>query len=590
MLLKYLAPQNNNIHLTRDGTAASPDSILALRRAIASTAQTKRDIISTSLDKSWNNVILFDYDATNSTPSAGIRVVCQTCYLKGTATAQLNVEDNFNASQVFHNLTSAIESDTDKIWGTFINTTKNVTEHLASDVFSGNFELDDLHFPTIDFDLQLDVKDIPECELRYQFDGLEMYMQIDTNLTGGATYQFNLLTTELPVGLKIENYDIGVVFTIDLILSADQGIDISSGFHIKLDDDAAINIAMFSENVSSITLQVNRFPLHNGGDFEFLPVKVQTPGVVLTALLRVGVQAGINVATPSNLTVRGHEIVDASAGVEVGVWIDVAEFVTNVTEIPTGDTSGCDYRAVEAYSLALGANTGATVSAGLHHWGPSPSTRIPIFYTTLDDGCAASKPATMAETSATATGNAKREDASSTTSTVTYTATSCMATGVVDCPASSQSTYTYTSLTEVLSTDVPLFHKADSTLSTQTTVTSTVAFGENVKAMTSSAGAPVSYVSPTASSSGHGDGSGSSKSNHHRNVVIGLCVSLLMPILIAILAGAVYFFYKRKRYNAVSRGETAYFDQQESEMSKSGTPRVQIQRKEVPQVTTVETP
>lgn len=94
---------------------------------------------------------------------------------------------------------------------------------------------------------------IPECQLQYRFDGLELYMQIDTNLTGGATYQINLFTTESPVGIKLsDGFEIGFFFTVDLILSAEAPMDISSGFHIKLDDSAAINIAMFNKSVSSI--------------------------------------------------------------------------------------------------------------------------------------------------------------------------------------------------------------------------------------------------------------------------------------------------------------------------------------------------
>ena len=258
---------------------------------------------------------------------------------------------------------------------------------------------------------------------------------------------------------------------------------------------------------------------------------------MLTALLRVGVHAGFHVATPSDLTIPGIKIGDVSAGVEVGVWIDVAEFVTNVTETPKGDTSGCELRVVEAYSLALGANAGATVSVGLHHWGPAPSTRIPIFYTTLTDACAISKTATTVGTTATAIGAVERRDASSTTSTVTYTATSCMTTGLVDCPASLQSTSMYSTVTSVLKSE------AASTPSTQVTVTRTVAFGTNAKAMTSSDGTPVSYIPPPASTSSHGHGIDSSgddnKGGHHRKVVIGICVGLVMPILIAIIAGAV---------------------------------------------------
>ena len=186
--------------------------------------------------------------------TTGIKLIFQDCYVKGTATAQFTVQGNFNASQAIHNVTSEVKSDTDNIWNTFVDATENYTKTLASDIFSGSFEIDDFDFPSMPFDLQLDMPEIPECQLRCQFDGLELYMQIDTILTGGATYQINLFTSESPVGIEIgDDFEIGVIFTIDLILSAELGMDISSGFHIKLHDGAAINIAMFSKNVSSIT-------------------------------------------------------------------------------------------------------------------------------------------------------------------------------------------------------------------------------------------------------------------------------------------------------------------------------------------------
>lgn len=190
---------------------------------------------------------------------------------------------------------------------------------------------------------------------------------------------------------------------------------------------------------------------------------------------------------------------------------------------------------MEVYSLALGANAGATVAAGSRHWGPTPSTRIPIFYTTLFDACAILKTVTPVENRATATGAVERRDARSTTSTVTYTATSYMTTGVVDCPVSSQSTSIYTTVTTFLSTSMPLI---------QNSVTSAVSFGTNVKAMASLDGTPVSYIPPPpTSSNGDGAKTGSlgddNPGGHHRKIVIGLCVGLLMPIMIAIIAGAV---------------------------------------------------
>ena len=80
-------------------------------------------------------------------------------------------------------------------------------------------------------------------------------MQIDTTLSLGATYTLNLYSSTTPLGIRItEELQLGIIFGVDLILSVQGEIDISSGFHIKLNDGVALNIAMFGDQVSDIVL------------------------------------------------------------------------------------------------------------------------------------------------------------------------------------------------------------------------------------------------------------------------------------------------------------------------------------------------
>jgi hypothetical protein len=191
----------------------------------------------------------------NASVSAGVEIVCTTCYIKGTATAQLTVDGSFNISQAFRNFTSQIEHDIENITTSAIDYVTNQTSTIITDIVSGDFDLTDLDFPTIPLDFDIDIPDIPECQLSFQFDGLELYMQLDTALSGGATYTLNLYTSETPIGVASgQDNEIGIIFAIDLILSVEAEIDISSGFHIKLNDGVAINIAMFGQNISSVTL------------------------------------------------------------------------------------------------------------------------------------------------------------------------------------------------------------------------------------------------------------------------------------------------------------------------------------------------
>jgi hypothetical protein len=124
-----------------------------------------------------------------------------------------------------------------------------------ANVATDGLHINDFAFPPLNLTFDMDVPNIPQCDLRFQFDGMELYMEIDTILSVGATYTLNLYTSESLIGVSVgEDLLIGVVFSVDLILSVEDEIDISSGFHIQLNDGLAIDIAMFDQNVSSITL------------------------------------------------------------------------------------------------------------------------------------------------------------------------------------------------------------------------------------------------------------------------------------------------------------------------------------------------
>jgi hypothetical protein len=120
---------------------------------------------------------------------------------------------------------------------------------------SAGFNVNDIDFPPLELDFDVNVPAVPASDLKFQFDGLELYMEIDTILSGGATYTLNLYKSETAIGFAVANdLLVGVVFGIDLILSVESEIDISTGFHIQLHDGIAINIPMFDQDVSSINL------------------------------------------------------------------------------------------------------------------------------------------------------------------------------------------------------------------------------------------------------------------------------------------------------------------------------------------------
>ncbi|SPO04378.1 uncharacterized protein DNG_07063 [Cephalotrichum gorgonifer] len=499
----------------------------------------------------------------NVSVTNSVEVICTTCYVKGKATVKFTVDGDFDASEAFANFTTDVAEEITSLGQQVVDYVDDYFDGVVTSLGDG-IDAEDFDFPPIDFDFDVDIPEIPECKLEFRFDDLELYMLIDTVLSSSATYTLNLYTSNTPIGLSSkDDVRIGVTYSIDLILSVDGEIDISTGFHLKLDDGTAINIAMFSKDVSSITL--------NGGQFEFLPVTLESAGVVFKAVLRIGLQAGIKVSTP-DISVLGIDVVEASAGVEVGVYANVAEFITNVTVSAGDDDEECGLRIAESYQLALGANAGASVALGEHTWGPVPATEIPVFYTTLAEACAIKKsPATGIPPAPTSTADLERradDEEGLTTTTLTtkvvYVGVACMSTGLVNCPVSLQST-TKSTATKTLVTAVPSGSSAAFPETIQTTVSKTVAFGNGAQKILASSGSPVSYVpppttsAPAPTSSGSGGGGADEFFNSEtggvsNRVIIGVSIGLGVPVLIGAIAGLV-FFMRRRKYAPVKTEE-----------------------------------
>lgn len=158
-----------------------------------------------------------------------------------------------NASQLFHEYLNNVESDVKDITSQAKTDIETYLENETKDITDLHFH--DLSYPTIPLNFSLDILPIPQCHLTFQFDGLELYMLLDTTLTAGATYTLNLYTSDTPIGFAIgDDLQLGVIFAMDLILDVDAEIDITSGFHIKLDDGLALDITVFDTDVANIAL------------------------------------------------------------------------------------------------------------------------------------------------------------------------------------------------------------------------------------------------------------------------------------------------------------------------------------------------
>ncbi|KAI0537343.1 hypothetical protein GGR58DRAFT_351897 [Xylaria digitata] len=168
----------------------SPETELLVREGIKlarSQDIEKRISADFSLEKSWNNEVLFGGEWQNTDPGnaehAELSVTCVECFTRGTVTAKV----------------------TDK------------------------------HF--------LDPK------LRIGFSGVQAYAALDLKASAEQTFSLNLFASNSPIGIGITGLDVGVVFFVDLVFSLSEAIDLTAGFQVTVPDDAYIEADIFKGDI-----------------------------------------------------------------------------------------------------------------------------------------------------------------------------------------------------------------------------------------------------------------------------------------------------------------------------------------------------
>lgn len=200
-------------------------------------------------------------------------ISCVSCYVKGTAYASLVVDGDFNFTQAlteFHDqFWPEVKNISIEVWDQFKNWSEyvadNVTDTVGDNVksFFQTGDIDELDIdwsvyalPTLDVDFEMNLTNIPETTLSLEFDDLELYLELEATLDADQTYKVNLYPPEWyqPAGIKIGDQLVGVVITLELLLTLSSEASISTGVHVKFDDGLAMQIAMFGSDVSEITL------------------------------------------------------------------------------------------------------------------------------------------------------------------------------------------------------------------------------------------------------------------------------------------------------------------------------------------------
>jgi hypothetical protein len=193
----------------------------------------------------------------------GIEVKCVACYFKAGATAELTIKGEFDFGESIKNVTAQLGDELKNVTvsaaesvGRMVN---GVYEEIK-DLFDpeDDFDIDDLIDLSdfeIDTDFDIELTPLPEIQLLFQIDHMDLYMEIETTIKASTTLTIPLYQSQTALGIALsENMEVGLFVTMDLILSAEGEITLSSGFHIVFDDPIGFNIAMFSSDVSDIIL------------------------------------------------------------------------------------------------------------------------------------------------------------------------------------------------------------------------------------------------------------------------------------------------------------------------------------------------
>jgi hypothetical protein len=207
-------------------------------------------------------------DLGNLSVKASVDISCKTCYIKGRAFAELNIESDLSISQIVDKTINDVGSRIVEL----TNDTKNriedfIDENLGgpSDILSylsetyDNFEdgIDVADFlpPNMSISYDLNITPVPDTTLSFRFEDLDLYLEVETILAASATYTLPLFHSKSSAGFSVpDGIRIGATFTVDLILTVEGSLDMTSGLHVKIDDTVSLDIALFGDEISRIDL------------------------------------------------------------------------------------------------------------------------------------------------------------------------------------------------------------------------------------------------------------------------------------------------------------------------------------------------
>lgn len=200
--------------------------------------------------------------------TASIEITCQKCYIKGSASATVTAEDNFNLTTEAIKIKSSVNNTLHEIANYASLVVDDMKDYISKT--TGEFINDVTHLDSLgdlhgfklsppNFTFDVDVGKLDDVTLEVVFAEAEIYVELSILLSAGITYSLNLYTSS-ELGYEVGKVFVGFVATIDLILSVESQIELDSGFHLKFDKHMGMKLALFSEEASHLELFVTTCP------------------------------------------------------------------------------------------------------------------------------------------------------------------------------------------------------------------------------------------------------------------------------------------------------------------------------------------
>lgn len=166
-----------------------------------------------------------------------------------TAVAQFSISnDTFDLPAIVDDVVEEFKDTVGEIIDYASEYAKQVFRNIRDSESPKEFDL-----PPLDIPLNIELPELPECRLRLGFEELELFMDLRTTLTAGATYSMRLYTSTGTTGFEItDSLRLGVVFNLDLILSVSGVLQISHGFHLRFDEGLFLELNLFATEVAKL--------------------------------------------------------------------------------------------------------------------------------------------------------------------------------------------------------------------------------------------------------------------------------------------------------------------------------------------------